>query len=130
MWKSILFAAVCILGGGFWLWTEISRSLKCTEEADGTITGIESRRVRSRRGSSRKYYPVVEFEAKGETVSGTGDTGSIFKGKYKEGTPVAIWYDPGEPACFLIKRRFLRSGIVGSALLLLFGAAALVMVLK
>ena len=129
---SKIIAAVFIIVGLYLIYSAISQSKKCSAEAVGTVTGRESKR--ERRGSRKHrrttvaYYPVVEFEANGQVITGTADISSSNPDKYADGSTLSIRYNPEDPQEFIIKNKSAMGSLVPAILMILIGAAYLIFV--
>ncbi len=129
MWTKI-FAAASIIGGLYLIFTLITRSRKCTAETVGTVIGHDTKRRlsggRRHRRSKVYYYPVVEFEANGQKVSGTADVSSSDPKKYADGTMLTVRYDPDNPQEFIIKNKSAMGTLVPAICMILLGVAVFV----
>ena len=127
-----IIAVAFIIGGLYLIYSAISQTRKCTGEAIGTVIGRESQRRRSgsrkHRRSTVAYYPVVEFEANGQNISGTADISSSNPNKYADGTTLPIRYNPEDPQEFIIKSKSVMGSLVPAILMILLGAAYLIFV--
>ena len=127
-----IIAIAFILGGLYLVYKTISQSRKCTGEAVGTITGRESKRQRTgsrkHRRSTVAYYPVVEFEANGQVITGTADISSSNPNKYADGSTLSIRYNPEDPQEFIIKNKSVMGSLIPAILMILLGAAYLIFV--
>ena len=131
MWTKII-AVAFIIGGLYLLYSMISRSRKCTAETVGTVIGRESKRHRSgskgHRRTSVDYYPVVEFEANGQNISGTADISASNPNKYADGTTLTVRYNPEDPQEFIIKNKSVMGTLIPAIFMILLGAAFLIFV--
>ncbi len=72
--------------------------------APGTITEVVRRVHHGSDGDSVSWYPIVEFEAEGRTISlECGDGGG--RKTFREGQCVDVLYDPDDPSCFRLEGR-------------------------
>ena len=122
---KILVSIGLILLGGALIVMRTGTIKRCTEEATATVVGLERKTHRSRGRTSSEYHPIVEFAAKDTTVHQAAEISSIFRGKYKEGATLRVKYNPENPKEFLVKGKFVWTGIIGGSLLLLLGALGL-----
>ena len=131
MWTKI-FAVAFIIFGLYLIYSAVSRSRKCSAEAVGTVTGRESKRQRSgsrkHRRSTVAYYPVVEFEANGQIITGTADISSSNPNKYADGSTLSIRYNPEDPQEFIIKNKSMMGSLLPAILMILLAAAYLIFV--
>ena len=125
-----IFAAAFILWGLYLIYRLIARSRKCTAETVGTVIGRDAKRRssggRRHRRSTLNYYPVVEFEADGQKVSGTADISSSNSEKYADGTMLTVRYDPENPQEFIIKNKSAKGTLVSAVIMILLGTAVFV----
>ena len=131
MWTKI-FAVAFIIFGLYLIYSAVSRSRKCSAEAVGTVTGRESKRQRTGSRKHRRttvaYYPVVEFEANGQVITGTADISSSNPNKYADGTTLPVRYNPADPQEFIIKNKSMMGSLVPAILMIVLGAAYLIFV--
>ncbi len=126
MMRIIISIGLILLGGALVV-MQLGVRRRCTEEATATVAGIERKTHRSRGRTSAEYHPVLEFAAGNATVHKAAEISSMFRGKYKEGDTLTVRYNPEKPEEFLVKGKFLWTGIFGGALLMLLGAAGLIL---
>ena len=129
MAKYIVYIGMIILGGML-VFLRAGTIRRCTEEATATVVGVERQTHRSRGHRTSEYHPIVEFAAKDMTVHKAADISSIFRGKYKEGATLNVRYNPENPEEFLVKGKFVWTGIIGGSALILLGALGLFLALK
>ena len=127
-----IVAVALIIGGLYLIYSAISRSRKCSAETVGTVTGRESQRRRSgsrkHRRSTVAYYPVVEFEANGQVITGTADISSSNPNKYADGSSLSIRYNPEDPQEFMVKNKSAMDSLIPAIFMILLGAAYLIFV--
>lgn len=80
----------------------LRREERLRARATGTIAEVVRRVSHSSDGASASWYPIVEFEADGRTVSLESSDGGGRK-RFYEGQSVEVLYDPDDPACFRIE---------------------------
>lgn len=134
---SIVFTGVWCLVGTVFLGVGIafSHSFRRKEErlrarATGTVAEVVRREHHGSNGGSVNWYPIVEFDVDGRTLSLECEDGGGRKVFY-EGQRVEVLYDPDDPACFrlegrspvgLLGRVFIIVGLVCIALGAVVGA--------
>ena len=108
---SVVFTGVWCLVGVIFLGVGIA--LRCSflrkEErlrarATGTVVEVVRREHRSSDGNSVNWYPIIEFDADGRTLSLECEDGGGRKSFY-EGQRVEVLYDPDDPSCFRLEGR-------------------------
>ena len=115
--KLLIVGILIFVVGAFLFYLAIRNAVKCKEETEGTVVGVERKRM------SRKnhYYPVVEFEAQGRTIRKTADISSAFSTKYKEGKIMKIKYNADNPEEFFIKGKSFWADFLGGLFLMALG---------
>ena len=124
---AIVFTGIWCLVGAIFLGVGIGlrRSFNRRDErlrarTNGTVTEI----VRRGSGDTSSFYPIVDFEYEGRTISLEADTGGGRKRHYV-GQSVEVLYDPDDPTCFRLEGDG-GVGIAGSIMLAVgFGCVAI-----
>ena len=127
--QYVVYIAMILLGGVLVV-LKAGLMKRCTEETTATVVGLERKTHHSRGRTSTEYHPVVEFAAKDVTVHKTAEISSIFRGKYKDGATLTVKYNPEKPEEFIVKGKFVWTGILGGSVLILIGALGLFLALK
>ncbi len=127
--KYVVYIAMILLGGVLVV-LKAGTMRRCTEETTATVVGLERKSHHSRGRTSTEYHPIVEFAAKDVTVHKAAEISSIFRGKYKEGATLTVKYNPEKPEEFIVKGKFVWTGIFGGTMLILIGALGFYLSLK
>ncbi|MBR6452336.1 MAG: DUF3592 domain-containing protein [Lachnospiraceae bacterium] len=124
--KLLIVGILIFVVGGFLFYLAIRNLLKCKEEAEGTVVGVERKRMNRK----NQYYPVVEFEAQGRTIRKTADVSSAFSTKYKEGKIMKVKYNADNPEEFFIKGKSFWTDFLGGLFLMAIGVFLIVLQFK
>lgn len=115
--KLLIVGLLIIAVGGFLFYLAIRNAVKCKEEAEGTVVGVE----RKRRNRKNYYHPVIEFEAQGKTIRKAADISSSFSTWYKEGKTMTVKYNADDPEEFFIKGKSFWGDFLGGLFLMAIG---------
>ena len=106
---TLIFTGVWCLVGVIFLAVSFGLHRSCLRReerlrarATGTIAEVVRRVSHSSDGASASWYPIVEFEADGHTVSLESSDGGGRK-RFYAGQSVEVLYDPDDPSCFCIE---------------------------
>jgi len=105
----LIVAGVFIFVGVLSQLIYLRRKKRCTERADGVVTGFDIKNeysrdeaIEERSAASTQYSPICRYEAGTNTV--TAKCIYYFgRRKYKEGQSVVVFYDPDNVERFYIK---------------------------
>ncbi|MBQ7171752.1 MAG: DUF3592 domain-containing protein [Clostridia bacterium] len=99
----VLLSGLVVIAAGIFLLAHGNAVKKrCTEPATGVVVENREREDIDEGVISTVYYPVIEFEADGKTVSVTGSSGQN-PAKYRIGDQVELLYNPADPSEMLIR---------------------------
>lgn len=126
----LVFSVLMLAGGAYLLYYfKIGKKKKCTVETIGTVV--------DHAGSTDQLYPVIEFQANGQTYRKRNSAsitkqkfGSIYVSNgYERGQQITVHYDPDKPSRWIINDSkeqmilpimFLATGFIFAALAVLF----------
>ncbi len=80
----------------------LRREERLRARTTGRVAEVVRRESRSSDGASIAWYPIIEFEVDGHTISlESGDGGG--RKRFYEGQSVEVLYDPDDPSCFRLE---------------------------
>lgn len=121
--KIIIYGLLLVLGAVL-IYSQAAKSQRCTEEAAGTIVGFRRSKYSAGRYRRHRKYPVVEYVVDEQTIQEMADVRSL---RYKEGSVLEIRYNRDKPEEFVVKTRSFVSSMLSGGLLVLLGAAGLIL---
>ena len=89
----------------------LRREERLRARAPGRVAEVVRRDSRTSEGRSTAWYPIIEFEADGRTISLESGEGDGRK-RFYEGQAVEVLYDPDDPSCFRLEG-FETTNLVG-----------------
>lgn len=102
-WAYLVLGILFLGLGGFTLWKNIEKKLKCNVEAEAEVTQVKRQSHGTGKRRSVDYSPILTYRAEGEEHSGMAQISSIFPNKFKVGQTMIIKYDVNDPDNFCVK---------------------------
>lgn len=98
----LLIGIAAILIGGFTLYINIRKKIKCTEEIEAEIVEVKRRSYKTGRNRKVDYTPILSFKIDGQEYGGMADVSSILPNKYQVGQTMKLKIDPNSPDDFCV----------------------------
>ena len=100
---AVIFVGIIFLGvGGFLLYQGMSLVKKCTEESTATVVDMKQELDTDSNGMNYLYYPIIEYDADGDTIRVTMSSGSSHPA-YNINDKITILYNPSKTEQFIVK---------------------------
>ncbi len=109
---GILFAGV----GLFLLRSNSQKMKRCTVEVPGKVVNIVEEREYEEGSYHYTYFPVISYQAEGQTIESQYTTGFGNKNKFVVGQSITILYNPNQVSEYVIQGEKSNS-IMGIAFL-------------
>lgn len=99
---ALIVGLIFLVVGGFMFFRNKSLAENCTVEAEATVVDMREDITSEGDGIRYMYYPIIEYKAGDDTVSGTLNEGSSTPA-YRIGETLTILYNPNNTQEFLVK---------------------------
>lgn len=120
----LVIGIAAVLLGGYTLFLNIFKRVKCTQETEAEIVDVKKERHKT--GSNRRtdYTPVLSYKVDGQEYGGLTQFSSILPNKFQVGQTMKVKYDPSNPDNFCVVGKV--GNIKLSVFALVIGAAFIV----